>query len=208
MVSEFANWINNNLCELLVIYCVNSTKWFNFTRVYGFVRKCFSPKLRSFPLGFFFNNQNFSERYFFSCHQFPLISGRYFDSWNAFNSIRIFPDTAFSKTPWEQGILKLSMRETVMWTGTTVKSSFEYRLSRKVVGEILEYLMKAWKKYKVKIFTVKQLLEDVSWNIPYTFQLRFQTFSPALQINNSVIRDFLRVLQNMNEKWKQNENEK
>lgn len=100
------------------------------------------------------------------------------------------------------------MRETVMWTGTTLKSSFEYRLSRKVMGEILECLMKAWTKYKVKIFTVEQLLEDVSWNIPCIFQLRFQAFSPALQINDSVIRDFLRVLQNMNEKWKQNENEK
>ena len=100
------------------------------------------------------------------------------------------------------------MRETVMWTGTTVKSPFEYRLSRKVVGEILECLMKAWTKYKAKIFTVEQLLEDASWNIPYIFQLRFQAFSPALQIKNSVIRDFLRVLQNMNEKLKQNENEK
>ena len=49
-----------------------------------------------------------------------------------------------------------------MWTGTTLKSSFEYRLSRKVMGEILECLMKAWTKYEVKIFTVEQLLEDVS----------------------------------------------
>ena len=54
------------------------------------------------------------------------------------------------------------MRETVMWTGTTVKSPFQYRLSRKVVGEILECLMKAWTKYKAKIFTVEQLLEDAS----------------------------------------------